>query len=275
MTAKVVRLMDKSVAILSRTNKGLRPFEQALSDQGVKYHLVGKSGFYSQPEIQGSLSFLGACLFPANYLISGMLRTDYHPTKFLPRTKLATRFKELKEADDAVSYWNLMTKEPRTLVEPRNLEALQHFVQFVHSLTRYRDLPADGALKSVLGALKIGDYYAEQDTIDNDPLQNLSELLKIAGRFRTIKEFLDYCRRVTAASKSRKGIALATIHAAKGLEWSEVYLVGCQDGVLPHAKSTDLAEELNCFFVACSRAERSLTVTYSGIPSIFLKKETK
>ena len=264
--------MDKtSVAVLSRTNRGLAPVEQALSAADVPFHYVNRSGFFAQPEIQASLAYLGACLFPANYIISGMLRSDFHPTKFLPRTKLAARFKELKGNDPDISYWGLITKEPRTLVDPKNLEALQHFAQFVHSISRYRDLPASEALKQVLGALKVGDHFAGQEEIDNDPIQNLSDLVKMAIPRGSIKEFLDFTRRVAAASRSKRGVALGTIHSAKGLEWKNVYLVGCQEGVLPHAKSDDLEGERNCFFVACSRAEQKMIVTYSGIPSIFLK----
>jgi DNA helicase-2/ATP-dependent DNA helicase PcrA len=263
--------MDKpTTAILCRVNAGLRPFEQALSEAGVPFHYINRAGFFSQPEIKSSLAYLGACSFPANYLISGMLHSDFHPTKFLPKTKIAARFKELKAADDQVSYWAVLTKEPRTLVDPKNLEALQHFVQFVHSLSRYRDLPPSDALKQVLGALKVGDHFAEQETIDNDPLQNLSDLIKMAGKYRSIKEFLDFTRRVAAASRAKKGVALGTIHSAKGLQWHSVFLVSCQEGILPHAKSTDLEGERNCFFVACSRAEQKLTVTYSGQPSGFV-----
>jgi DNA helicase-2/ATP-dependent DNA helicase PcrA len=264
--------MDNSIAILSRTNRGLMPFETALSAAEVPFYYVNRAGFFSQPEIQLCLAYLGACIFPANYIISGMLRGDLHPTKYLPRLKLASRFKELRAGDDKVSYWTLLTKEPRSLVEPKSLEAVQHFTQFVHSLTRYRDLPAADALKQVLGALKVGDHYAEQESIDSDPLENLAALVKLAGKYRSIKEFLDFTRRVAAASKSKKGVALSTIHGAKGLEWNSVYMVGVSEGILPHAKSTDLEEELCCYFVGCSRAERRLTITYAGQPSAFLKE---
>lgn len=259
-----------STAILARTNRALMPFEQALSEANLPFHYINRAGFFSQPEIKSSLAYLGACSFPANYLISGMLHSDFHPTKFLPKTKIAARFKELKEVDDKVSYWEVLTKEPRTLVDPKNVEALQHFAQFVHSLSRYRDLPPSEALKQVLGALKVGDHFAEQETIDNDPLQNLSDLIKMAGKYRSIKEFLDFTRRVAAASRAKKGVSLGTIHSAKGLQWHSVFLVSCQEGILPHSKSTDLEGERNCFFVACSRAEQKLTVTYSGHPSGFL-----
>ena len=261
-----------STAVLSRTNRGLAAVEQALSATEIPFHYINRAGFFAQPEIQISLAYLGACLFPANYLLSGMLRGDFWPTKFLPRTKLAARFKELKANDSEVSYWALITKEPHSLVEPKNLEALQHFAQFVHSLSRYRDLPAADALKQILGALRVGDHFADQETIDNDPLANLSDLVKLAGKYRTIKEFLDFTRRVAAASRSKKGVGLSTIHGAKGLEFHTVFLIGAQEGMLPHSKSTDLEGERNCFFVGCSRAERKLVISYAGLPSPFLEK---
>lgn len=265
--------MSDTVAILVRTNRALREPEQALVAANLPYYLVGKSGYWNSEEIRGAVSYLGAVLFPANHILSGILRTAYHPTKFLPRTLLASKFKEKKAENEEVSYWELLTKYPRSLVEPRNLEAVQNFVQFIHSLSRYRDQEPAVALKSILGLLKAGDFYSEQEP-DNDPLGNLSDLIKLAEKHRTVKEFLDYCRRASAASKKKSGVALGTIHSVKGLEFSTVYMIGVSEGVLPHAKSTDLESERCCYFVGCSRAERKLVLTYSGSPSSFLKKET-
>ena len=226
--------MDKTVAILARTNRALMLFEQALTAANVPYHLIGRSGFFSQPEIRAAVDYLNACIFPANYVVSGILRTDFHPTKFLPRAKLQTRLKEIKATDETVSYWKLMCEEPRTLVDPKNIDSLTNFVHFLHGLSRYRDLPPAEALKTILGLLKVGDYFAEIETPDNDPLGNLSDLLKMAGKHRTIKEFLDYVRRATAASKSKRGVGLATIHSFKGMEADVIYVVQVSEGVLPH-----------------------------------------
>ena len=263
--------MDKpTTAILSRTNKGLRPFEQALSEANVPYYLVGKSGFFSQPEIRASINFLQCCLYPADYALAGTLRTSFWPVKYLPKTKLLSRMKEL-QTDKEPSYWHLLSQEPTILVENKNLKSLSDFVTFIHGLSRYKSLPAGDALKQVLGALRAGDYYSEEEkTPDSDPLENLAELLKTAKRYSTIKEFLDYCRRVTAASKKHSGVALGTVHSVKGLEFQNVFFTGVSDGVLPHAKATDLEEERAIFFVGASRAERRLVLTYSGQPSGFV-----
>lgn len=264
--------MEKTVAILARTNGALRLYEEALGAANIKFYLVGKSGFYSQPEISGSIAYLQACVYPSDYAVSGMLRAPFFPTKYLPKTKIAAALKARKTEQDPLSHWEWLTKNPRAVVDERNLGSLAEFTRFVHSLSRYKDLPAGDAVKQILNALKAYDHFAEQEsTPDNDPIFNLHTLVKTAGRFSSLKEFLDYARKVAAASKTKKGVALSTIHSAKGMEWDRVFMVQCSEGIIPHAKSTDLAGEKNCFFVGASRAERELTLSYSGVPSVFIK----
>ena len=258
-----------TTAILARTNRALRVMEEALGASGTKYHLLGKTGFWQQPEVKAAIAYLTLVLYPADYAIAGAIRAPFHPAKYLPKTKLLARLKELQDGKEP-SYWHLLAKEPHTLGETRNQEAITSFTRFVYSLSRYRDQPSGVAVKSVLTLLQAFDYYAAEEDADNSPVDNLTDLVKIAARHNTLKDFLDYCRRVTAASKSKKGVALGTIHSAKGLEFSRVFLIGCQEGLIPHAKSTDEAEERNLFFVAASRPERDLVITYAGRPSKFL-----
>lgn len=265
--------MDKTVAILSRTNLGLRAYENALTEAGIKYHLVGKSGFWGQSEVKDTLAYAHCCLYPQDWCLAAAIRAPYWPTKYLPKQKLLARLKELKEQDDSVQYFGLMARSPETLVETKNVGAIRDFTGFIHGLIRFKDLSAKEALREIMRALKVGDFYAEfEESPDNDPLANLSELLKLSQRHSNLKDFLDFTRRASAASKSRKGVALSTCHAAKGMEFDTVYLVGAQEGTFPHAKSTDAEEEKNIFFVGCSRAKRELHITFSGNPSPFVVK---
>ena len=267
--------MDKTTAILSRTNLGLRIFEQALTEAGVKYFLVGKSGYWSDSAVKSVLAYLGCVLYPADWLIAGAIRAPFWPSKFLPKTKLLSELKARGTED--WSYRQLLVNTPDSLVDAKNLPALKDFVSFVHQLSRYKSLPPAEALKSVISALKAVEYYRveEDHAADNDPVANLVELVKMAERYDTIKDFLDFTRRASAASKSKRGVALATIHSFKGAEADVVYVVGVSDGVLPHAKATDLEEEKNIWFVAASRPKSKLIVTYSGQPSPFLKDVVK
>jgi len=137
--------MDKTVAILSRTNLGLRPFESALTEAKIPYHLVGKSGFWAAAEVKAVLAYLGCVLYPADWLISGAIRSPFWPSKFLPKTKLLLALKTPAHPDDVtmLSYWAALTTCPERLVDSKNLPALRDFVSFVHQLSRYRDLKPD------------------------------------------------------------------------------------------------------------------------------------
>lgn len=255
-----------TTCVLSRTNRALRPIEEALGSADIKYFLLGKSGFWQQAEIKSCLSFLQCCLYPADYALAGAIRSPFHPAKYLPKQKLLARLKELD-----TDYWPLLTQNPGTLVESKNVESVRNFVQFIHGLSRYRGLLAGEATKKILMDLRAFDYYAEEESADNSPVDNLRDLVKIADRFPDLKSFLDYARKVSAASKTKRGVCLATIHASKGTEYDRVYLIGCQEGLMPHAKATDEQEEANLFFVACSRSAQELFISYSGAPSKFLK----
>lgn len=259
-----------STAVLFRTRRAGRVIEEALSREGIKYHVLGGSSYWQSPEVKSAVAWIGLSQYPADHLLAAAIRSPFHPAKYLPKQKLLARVKELKTDDQG--YWHFLTQEPHQLVEHRNLGSISEFVQFVHSLQRYRNLRAGEAAKQILTALRAFDHYSEEElSADSDPVENLTDLVKIADRFSTVKEFLDHARKVTAASKTKKGVCLSTIHQSKGLQFTHVVLVACQEGVLPHAKSDDLEGERNCYFVACSRAEKTLTITYSGAMSPFLK----
>lgn len=265
--------MDKTVAILSRTNLGLRPFESALTEAKIPYHLVGKSGFWADSAVKSCLAYLGCVIWPADWLVAGAIRAPFWPSKYLPKTTLLAALKKPAHPTDVtmLTHWAMLTVCPEKLVESKNLSALRDFTTFIHSLSRFRDLPAVDALKQVLVSLKAVEYFHdEEQTADNNPLENISELVKLAAKHGSVKEFLDYCRRASAASKSKKGVMLSTIHSFKGAEADVVYIVGCQEGQMPHSKATDLAEEKSIFFVGASRPRHRLVITYSGQPSPFL-----
>lgn len=258
-----------STAVLARTNLALRPIEQALSESGIKYFLIGRSGFWGAPEVRATLSYLGCISYPADWLVAGAIRAPFWPSKFLPKTELLKNLKDRQ--DNEHGYWKLLVTCPEALVPAKNRISLGDFTTFLHSLSRYKSMPSDEALKHVIQALKAVEYYKDEAASpDNDPIANLVELAKLAGRHPNLKDFLDYTRRASAASKGRKGVAVSTVHGAKGLEFHTVYLIGCQEGLMPHIKATDLEEERAIFFVACSRAERELKISYSGSPSPFI-----
>jgi len=263
---------DVNAAILARTNRSLRIFEEKLSESGIRYHLLGKSGYFSQPEIRNCLAYIQCAVYPTDAAVTAALRAPFHPSKFIKKKDVLewAKLQQLRAEgrDDKALLLSIL---PRYVAGgEQQLRAINQFHTYIHQLARYRGAPAQTAVQGILTDLRAVQYYAEEEeSLDNDPVQNLNELVRIANRFQTLPELLDHVRKVQAASRMKKGVALGTIHSAKGLEWQTVFMVNCQEGVLPHVKG-ELEEEKRIFFVGCSRAAKRLVISYSGPPSQFL-----
>ena len=109
--------------------------------------------------------------------------------------------------------------------------------------------------------------------MNSDPIENLNNVVKLAAqKGSNVAEFLNYIRKLTYGRKSRKDkdLMLATVHQAKGREWKNVFLIGAEQGMMPH-KNGELPEEKRIFFVACSRAAENLQISWSGNQSMFLE----
>lgn len=109
---------------------------------------------------------------------------------------------------------------------------------------------------------------------EKDPIENLNDIVKLSAKRGTVPEFLNWLRKLTYASKSKKKtpepvLTLTTIHQAKGREFKTVFFIGCRQGMVPH-KDGELLEEHRIFFVGCSRAADFLHISYHGPRSQFL-----
>ncbi len=114
--------------------------------------------------------------------------------------------------------------------------------------------------------------------MEKDPVENLNDIVRMAGRKHretgkplTVLQFLDWLRKITymRRTKNEPILTLSTVHQAKGREWKYVFVVGCDQGVMPH-KEGDLNEEQRIFFVACSRAADELQISFYKNRSQFL-----
>ncbi|HZS43399.1 MAG TPA: ATP-dependent helicase [Candidatus Paceibacterota bacterium] len=133
---------------------------------------------------------------------------------------------------------------------------------------------ASSALRQIIADNNL--YYRYRDTGDlmnSDPIENLNNVVKLAAQKNmNVTEFLNYIRKLTYGRKSRKekDLTLATVHQAKGREWDNVFIIGAEQGIMPH-KNGELPEEKRIFFVACSRAAKHLHISWSGSKSMFLE----
>ena len=254
-----------TAAVLARTNAQLRGYEELCAEKKVPYHLLGKSGYWAQPEIKHVLSYCQVAHAPYDAAILGALAAPFHPARFINKRDL----KLALAAREGSSYWDAFQ-----YYRPENeqqAKAVEGFWTFLKGIRRYDNDEAQKAVMGIMLDLKAPDYYRdEEENPDNDPVENLKQLVKISQRFARLGDFLAYCRKITHASRRTNGLALGTIHASKGLEFDTVFVVGVAEGLIPHEKSDNIEEEARLLFVACSRPARNLFISYSGQPSRFL-----
>lgn len=114
--------------------------------------------------------------------------------------------------------------------------------------------------------------------MEKDPVENMNDIVRMAGRKSketgqplTVFQFIEWMRKIThmRRTKNEPILTLSTVHQAKGREWKYVYVVGCNQGTMPH-KEGEILEESRIFFVACSRAADELQISYFKVRSQFL-----
>jgi len=259
-------------AVLARTNRQLRWFEDECMGRGIPYRLLGKSGFWTQDEVKHMLAFLGLVHTGTAKVMAQLVRSPYAPTRFLKKKELAAWLKSLPKGT-TLANMPLLNWPAEDNYQRKRAAELHTFLTALRA--DCRSLSAGEAYKLILRRAEVVDYYSTEeeqgDVQDNDPLENITELgrlIELRG-LKTVSDVLDYANRAAAASRKKLGLTLSTIHQAKGKEWETVFVAGLTEGVLPH-KNGDPEEEKRIFFVACSRAAKHLYLTYHGQPSSFV-----
>jgi DNA helicase-2/ATP-dependent DNA helicase PcrA len=200
-----------------------------------------------------------------------------------------TKFYERKEIKDALAYLKVLAN-PKDKVSLRRIEKMgkgrfTKFLEFQQNFTQ--DLPTLELLDNVIKATGYLSLYDEKDEEDQQRLENIKELRSVAVSFPEINQFLENVSLVEQENmpdhiKDEKGkknaVNLMTLHAAKGLEFKVVFMVGMEEGLFPHSRSmmdkNELEEERRLCYVGMTRAREKLFLTYSRKRLIFGQKTT-
>jgi superfamily I DNA/RNA helicase len=275
-------------AILFRTNAQSRPLETALRQGGVRYHLIGGQSFFDRREIRDFLAYLKALLNPNDDI--SLLRIANVPARGLSDVTMERLLAASHERKCSVF---AVMKNPAvtTTFQARTRESIEGFVELIER-TRGRlhteSLSCDPhALQTLADHFleEIG-YFAELRHSEKNPesaenrVRNLKDLVATLDgpgaasqppfdRLQTFLEqiTLDNEREEEEEEAPGDAVTLITMHSCKGLEFPNVYIVGMEDGLLPHARSKvegTLDEERRLFYVAVTRAMQTLTISHCG-----------
>jgi len=231
---------NSSTAVLYRTNAQSRAIEQALIGANIPYKIFGGLKFYERKEIKDIVAALRVAANPRDTISAERIEKNFNKG-------VAT---------------HLLKELPRLASELSILELINFF-------------------------LVNADYFEYLDRHypnARERTENVKELIVFAGEFKELSEFLERVSLLQATDSPAKQlqhltsrtqpVVLMTVHMAKGLEFDNVFVIGCNEGLLPHQMSygstSELEEERRLMYVAMTRAKNNLRLSFYGTPSRFL-----
>ena len=254
------------IAVLYRTNFQSRALEEAFLTSDVPYQLLGTK-FFDRKEVKDVLSYLRFALNPDS--TADLARVANTPTRGIGKVTLL-KLLEGKESE--------LTGTTQTKVE--------RFRQIMQDITDHaRTEPLPDTIAFIINRSGLEAMHKQEGTEDAlARLENMRELVTYAGRFvgddveEAATEFLENVALQSDQDElqdkeSLEAVRLMTIHAAKGLEFPYIFISGLEEGLFPHErldeKGVDHEEERRLFYVALTRAEKKLYLTYAHLRTVF------
>ena len=263
------------LAVLVRTNAQTRVLEEELLRREVPYTLVGGVRFYERAEIKDLIAYLRVLRNPRDSY--SLERIVNQPPRGIGAGTLATLREQAGEL--GVTVWDAMLQDQVLEDFPsRGGRALRTFRELVLTLQKEAEtLPLPDLLRRLLQVTGYLELYDKGDPESEGRLENIEEFLSAADEFAEgtpglgplegLTAFLDHVSLTTDldAWQGGGGVALMTLHSAKGLEFPVVFVGGLEEGVLPHFNSQgaleDLEEERRLLYVGMTRAKERLLLS--------------
>ncbi|MGH7493537.1 MAG: ATP-dependent helicase [bacterium] len=274
MKSPEIRFSD--FAVLVRTNFQLRPLEEAARDANVPYQLIGGTSFYEKPEIRNLIAYLKIMRNPDDEL--NLKRALQFPKRGLGSATLLKLHEHGRHAHQ--SLFKAFQDAPRLEdLRPSILHAIAEFIALIEKYrTRFQHAGLSATAEELvkeMGYLKALEEATPEPRSREAKVVNVREFLGSIKRFeqknedRSLDAFLDRISLVSDGDyvneKNDRAIFL-TMHSAKGLEFPYVYIFGMNEGQFPSARALEsgtIEEERRLCYVALTRAQKELTVSFS------------
>lgn len=259
-------------AILARTNAQLMVFSELLASNKIPYHWRGRS-FWRLPEVTDALAFV-ELVFDAKGSSAGKWLTEAVTSPAEAARYLGKDFAAAIIASAAKREVSLlMVKRPEGDWKPWILDRWAELRELLMNLSlQSLSTPPGVMVRLVVESVGLSLTDEEEDEADSNRNDNLDALVQSAAGFDRLSDFVRHAELMLDAGNDPSGVALSTIHSAKGLEWDCVFVVGVAEGLLPHRLSTDEEEERRLLYVGMSRAREFLSVSWHGEPSRFIER---
>jgi DNA helicase-2/ATP-dependent DNA helicase PcrA len=264
------------VAILVRAQYQTREFEDRFIQIGINYRIIGGFRFYERAEIRDALAYLRLIAQPQDDL--AFERIHNQPKRGLGAKALEQMHSHARRTGLPLAAAALQLADSDELPKRAAITIGGLMRQFLHWREQAEELPPSDLLRLVLeesgyNAMLAADRSAESA----GRAENLSELARAMEEYDSLGDFLEHVSLVMDNDRSDAGetVTIMTIHAAKGLEFDNVFCVGWEEGVFPSQRAIDegglasLEEERRLAYVAITRAKRHCTILHAANRRIY------
>jgi uncharacterized protein (TIGR00375 family) len=258
------------VAVLARTAALFKPLREALERAGVPFHQVGEQPFFEHREVQWVLSYLRLAANPDS--LSDALRVINVPPRGFGDSTLRTLQEHLEESSQDGARLAEWLRTCPDLTDAQR-DSIKKFFQLVGELsTKAQTAPVVELINQVLERTGLGTQFAQHDRSQKLMRRLRQRALLFDNRLGDFLAEAAVEQPTDDLASDADRVMLLTLHAAKGLEFPVVFLMGCEEGVLPfvHAREgCDVDEERRLFYVGMTRAQHRLFLTASKRRNLF------
>jgi DNA helicase-2/ATP-dependent DNA helicase PcrA len=272
--ARKRKLQLNDFAVLYRTNAQSRAIEDAMRRSGIPYTIVGGVEFYRRKEIKDILAYLRLIVNPEDD--EAVLRVINYPTRGIGATSIG-RLRDYA-AEEGVTVFEAAINAPS--VPGLGTAAVRRVQEFVRLVQKYaslrREISAGELVSSLIDELGLVTSFKNEGTSEaRMRLDNIQELLSAITEFEAedgqnlLEAFLEQASLVADVDRldeSRNAVTLMTLHAAKGLEFPVIFLVGMEEGLFPSSMAIErdeVEEERRLCYVGMTRAMQKLYMTHA------------
>ena len=260
------------LAVFYRTNAQSRVIEESLVYAGLPYKIIGGTRFYDRREVKDAMAYLRCAANPNDEV--SLKRIVNVPKRGIGDTSIGKL--DAYAAEMGLSFSIAIRRAAEAGVGVAASRGLASFVTLIDELTA---MLGQGPGPVLRHALEASGYLKELDaegSIESDGRrENVGELIGVASEFTQVDEFLEQIALVADTDQidSENHITLMTMHAAKGLEFPVVFIVGMEEGIFPHNRAlnnmVELEEERRLAYVGITRAQEQLVVSHAWSRNLY------
>ena len=254
------------MAVFYRTNPQSRVVEEIFMRFGVPYKVVGGTRFYDRREIKDAVAYLRVVTNPLDEV--SVKRVLNMPKRGIGDTSISRL--DLFAREENISFFEALRRAGDAGVSGAARRGIDSFIAVIDEVAGQEEQTPGALFEAVLEKSGyLAEFDNENSVEDAGRLENLGELVSSAKEFAQVDEFLEQVSLVADADdlSDDDKVIMMTMHAAKGLEYPVVFIVGVEEGLFPHSRAlvdaNELEEERRLAYVGITRAQERLFLTHA------------